>query len=349
MTWLGLSGLKRKSKALRESATAGFFDTGNVSATVNGKLVLSWAGTPSQKDDALKMLPVLQQKLMPGVSPEAFADATIASIHDAGMAQDNHARNIQSIAMLWRLFTTPVNRDLPGVTFGDLVATNNLHVAFELHEQPNDQFKVTWTVNTMPSRPLWLPWRVILNLVRFVRGWKRSWEETYAANVYAGLVEGGGPAGEFSAEKLTIPAKHLPHYHVKALTEREMLCFAAVMQTTDRNTVPHLLPLIGAFGRLVLVKQQTRFGRELDLDALAERANLNAYELRSAPLEWAKKWLAEFECEEPGFAAAFFADHSLKQLDAMKHALVETRNNLNWSAKEHALKSGDVTHGAPRD
>jgi hypothetical protein len=41
-------GLKRKA-GLREHFTAGFFDTGNVSATVNGKLVLSWAGTPTQK------------------------------------------------------------------------------------------------------------------------------------------------------------------------------------------------------------------------------------------------------------------------------------------------------------
>jgi hypothetical protein len=34
---------------------------------------LSWQGTPTQK-------------LMPEVSPEAFADATIASIRDDGMA-----------------------------------------------------------------------------------------------------------------------------------------------------------------------------------------------------------------------------------------------------------------------
>jgi hypothetical protein len=33
-------GLKRKAKGLRESMTAGFFDTGNVTATINGKPVL---------------------------------------------------------------------------------------------------------------------------------------------------------------------------------------------------------------------------------------------------------------------------------------------------------------------
>jgi hypothetical protein len=119
---------------------------------VSGKLVLSWQGTPTQKDDALKMLPVIQQRMMPGVSLESFADAAIASIHDEGMARDNDIRNIQSIAMLWRLFTTPVDHNIPSFTYGDLVAVENLHVAFELHEQPNDQFKVTWKVSTMLGR-----------------------------------------------------------------------------------------------------------------------------------------------------------------------------------------------------
>ena len=118
---------------------------------MNGKLVLSWHGTPTQKDDALKMFPVIQQRMMPEVSPENFADATIANIHDEGRARDNEARNIQSIAMLWRLFTTPVDHNVPDVTYGDLVAVKNFHIAFELHEQPNDQFKVTWTVNTIPG------------------------------------------------------------------------------------------------------------------------------------------------------------------------------------------------------
>jgi hypothetical protein len=152
-------GLKRKVKQLRESFTtsvesftAGVNNTGNISATVNGKLMLSWHGTPIQKDGALKMFPVIQQRMMPEVPLEDFADAVIASIHDGGMARDNEARNIQTIAMLWRLFTTPVDHDDPNFTYGDLIAVRNFHVAFEVHEQPNDQFKVTWNVNTMPGR-----------------------------------------------------------------------------------------------------------------------------------------------------------------------------------------------------
>ncbi len=144
--------LKLKVKQWRESFFAGISNTGNVSATVSGKLVLSWHGTPSQKDGALKMFPVIQQRMMPEASLESFADAVIANIHDGGMARDDEGRNIQIIAMLWRLFTTPVDHNDPGFTYGDLVAVKNFHVAFELHEQPNDQFKVTWNVSTMLGR-----------------------------------------------------------------------------------------------------------------------------------------------------------------------------------------------------
>lgn len=142
-------GLGRKARLWRESYSAGASNTGNVSAMVSGKLVLSWHGTPTQKDDALRLFPVIRQRMMPDASLESFADAMIASIHDGGLARDEVARNAQSIAMLWRLFTNPVDRNRPDFTYGDLVATKNFHVAFELHEQPNDQFKVTWTVNTL--------------------------------------------------------------------------------------------------------------------------------------------------------------------------------------------------------
>jgi hypothetical protein len=138
--------------SLGESFRAGRNNTGNVTATVGGKLVLSWHGTPTQKDGALKMFPIIQHRLMPGVPLENFADAMIASIHDEGMAQDDEGCNIQTIAMLWRLFTAPVDHDVPGLTFGDLIAVKNFHIAFEIHERPNDQFNVTWTINTMPGR-----------------------------------------------------------------------------------------------------------------------------------------------------------------------------------------------------
>jgi hypothetical protein len=143
-------GLKRKAKYLRESWVAGATNTGNVTATVGDKLVLNWHGTPSQRDDALRLFPVLvRDKLMPGVELGNCADAIIASIHDAGMSPVNLGSDIQTIAMLWRVFTTRLDG---GGTYGDLIAHANLHAAFELHEKPNDQFNVTWKINVMTRR-----------------------------------------------------------------------------------------------------------------------------------------------------------------------------------------------------
>jgi hypothetical protein len=142
-------GLKRKVKFWRESFKAGASNTGSVSATVSGKLVLNWHGTPTQRDDLLRTFPVLvRDKLMPGVELGNCADAIIASIHDDGMSSDNLGSNIQSLAMLWRVFTTRLDDG----TYGDLIAHSNLHAAFELHEQPNDQFKVTWNISVMRGR-----------------------------------------------------------------------------------------------------------------------------------------------------------------------------------------------------
>jgi hypothetical protein len=142
-------GLKRKAKMWRESWVAGTTNTGNVTATVGNRLVLNWHGTPTQRDDALRLFPVLvRDKLMPGVELGSCADAIIASIHDDGISSDNLGSNIQTIAMLWRVFTTRLDDG----TYGDLIAHTNLHAAFELHEKPNDQFKVTWRINVMRGR-----------------------------------------------------------------------------------------------------------------------------------------------------------------------------------------------------
>jgi hypothetical protein len=138
-------GLKRKAKMWRESWVAGATNTGTVTATVGNKLVLNWHGTPTQRDDVLQMFPVLiRDKLTPGVDLGSCADAIIAKIHDGGMSPDDVGSNIQSIAMLWRVFTTRLDDG----TYGDLIAHTNMHAAFELHEQPNDQFKITWKIST---------------------------------------------------------------------------------------------------------------------------------------------------------------------------------------------------------
>jgi hypothetical protein len=65
------------------------------------------------------------------------------------MASDSHGSNIQTIAMLWRAFTTRLD---DSTTYGDLIADTNMHATFELHEQPNDQFKVTWKISVMRGK-----------------------------------------------------------------------------------------------------------------------------------------------------------------------------------------------------
>jgi hypothetical protein len=142
-------GLKRKAKTLRESFVAGSTNTGTVTATVGSRLVLNWHGTPTQRDGVLQMFPVIRDKWMPGVELGSFADTIIANIHDDGMSPDNENSNVQSIAMLWRVFTTLLD---DGRTYGDLVAHTNMHATFELKKQINDQFKITWNISVMSGR-----------------------------------------------------------------------------------------------------------------------------------------------------------------------------------------------------
>jgi hypothetical protein len=139
----------KRIKMWRESWAAGAANTGNVTATVGNKLVLNWHGTATQRDDVLRLFPVLvRDKLMPGVELGSCADAVIASIHDGGMSPDDLGSNIQSLAMLWRVFTTRLDDG----TYGDLIAHTNMHATFELHEQANDQFKITWKISVMKGR-----------------------------------------------------------------------------------------------------------------------------------------------------------------------------------------------------
>ena len=137
--------LKRIAKMWRESWVAGATNTGNVTATVGNKLVLNWHGTPTQRDGVLQMFPVIRNKMMPSLELGDCADAIIATIHDNGISRDSHGSNIQTMAMLWRVFTTR----LDGGTYGDLIAHTNMHAAFELHEQINDECKITWKISVM--------------------------------------------------------------------------------------------------------------------------------------------------------------------------------------------------------
>jgi hypothetical protein len=114
------------------------------------QLVLNWHGTPSQVDDCLRIFPTMvRDKFTPGEELGTSADAIIANIHDGDMSPDNLGSNIQSLAMLWRVFTTRLD---DGGTYGDLVGLANMHATFELHELPNDEFKITWKISVMFAR-----------------------------------------------------------------------------------------------------------------------------------------------------------------------------------------------------
>jgi hypothetical protein len=143
-------GLKEKVKMWRESWLASATNTGNITGTVGNKLVLDWHGTPTQRDGILQMFPVIRDKQMPGVELGTCADAIIASIHDRGISPDQLGSNIQTTAMLWRVFTTGLDHG----TYCDLIADINMHATFELHEQPNDQFRVTSKISVMSKREL---------------------------------------------------------------------------------------------------------------------------------------------------------------------------------------------------
>jgi hypothetical protein len=64
------------------------------------------------------------------------------------VSPDNEGSNVQSLAMLWRLFTTRLDDG----TSGDLIAHTNMNATFESHERSSDQFKVTWKISVMRAR-----------------------------------------------------------------------------------------------------------------------------------------------------------------------------------------------------
>jgi len=96
-----------------------------------------------------RLFPVIRDRMMPDIELGTCADGLIAAIHDDGMSPDNDISNMQTIALLWRVFTTRLD---DGTNYGDLIALANMHAEFELHEQANDQFKITWKISIMKGR-----------------------------------------------------------------------------------------------------------------------------------------------------------------------------------------------------
>jgi hypothetical protein len=299
-------GLKRIAKRWREAFVAGATNTGNVTATVGNKLVLNWHGTPTQRDDALRMFPVIRDKSMPGAELGSCADAIIASIHDGGMSPDEVGSNIQTIAMLWRVFTTQLDEG----TYGDLIAHTNMHATFELHEQPNDQFKITWKISVTRGRP---------TNEREEKS-TQPWAKEYAQNLYGAFVAKPNP-GDITALSLRIPTVLHAAYQNKIVLQRELISFAALASIAKPES--GLQPVLLAYVKLVVDKMAKR-GLQMSEDQLAKAAFDDVEAMIAQPFKWARQWLSEFG-DDPHEDYILFADHCMRLLQAYKHGIEQTQ------------------------
>ena len=153
---------------------------------------------------------------------------------------------------------------------------------------------------------------------------KPSWERVYAERLYDGLVVGDN-LGEMTPAKLRIPIAAYQRYKNKALLHREMMCFTALIAAANPKTAPELPPVMLAFGRLLEEKLPLR-GLHINVDELADAAPSEVEQMTADPFQWAQRWLAEFrDNPNDNYMVALFADHSLKQFQAFKHAIETTR------------------------
>jgi hypothetical protein len=151
---------------------------------------------------------------------------------------------------------------------------------------------------------------------------KPSWEETYAQNIYNGLVA-HNDFGDMTALKLRIPTVLHQAYQNKILLQREMLCFVALMASAGPDT--NLRPVMGAFGNLLVSQIEAR-GLQMNRDQLAEASMADAEKLFADPMNWAQRWLAEFR-DDPNdnFMVFLFADHCSRLFQSYKGAIENTQ------------------------
>jgi hypothetical protein len=156
-------------------------------------------------------------------------------------------------------------------------------------------------------------------------GWfskKPSWEVQYAQNIYDGLVA-HNDFGDITALKLRIPTALHQAYQNKILLQREMICFAALMQTANPDT--QLPSVMLAFGNLLERKVAER-GLQMNRDQIANASLDDAEAMLTEPYPWAQRWLSEFR-DNPNdtYMVALFADHCLRLHHAYKKGLEQTR------------------------
>ena len=158
-------------------------------------------------------------------------------------------------------------------------------------------------------------------------GWfrkKPSRHREYAENIYNGLVA-YDHLGDMTPAKLRIHIASYKRYHEKALLQREMMCFTALMLAADPNTGQEFQPVMMEFGRLLIAKLAER-GIQITADDLVATSTADIGQMTADPFPWAQRWLAEFRTKpNENYMVAMFADHSLKQFNAFKNAIETTR------------------------
>jgi len=159
------------------------------------------------------------------------------------------------------------------------------------------------------------------NPTRSVTDSSTAWEDTYAERIYEGLVA-SDDLGDMTPERLRIPTAAMPRYFEKALSQRERMCFVALMSSAGSET--NLPPVMGAFSKL-LSRKLTARGLQIDIDELAEASTQDVGSLLKNPFYWAQDWLAEFRNDpKDNYMVAMFADHCQRQFNAYKRAIGET-------------------------
>jgi hypothetical protein len=151
---------------------------------------------------------------------------------------------------------------------------------------------------------------------------KPPWEVRYAKNIYDGMVA-HNDIGGMTALAVRIPRVWHRAFQDKALLQRELICLAALTVVARPETL--LQPVIRAFGTLIVEKASAR-GLRLSRDQLASHALKDADSMTSEPVQWAKRWLAQFMTDpNDNRMVEFFADYCTRLFRAYTEAIESTR------------------------
>lgn len=157
-------------------------------------------------------------------------------------------------------------------------------------------------------------------------GWfskKPSREVMYAQRIYDAFVA-SDDLGDMTPERLRIPLASYRRYADKALSQREIFCFVALMTAANPIERPNLQPVLRAFSNLLETKFKER-GVSINIDSFAEKSVQEVEGMFANPIEWAQNWLTDFRDDpKDNYMVFLFADHSSRQFQAFKAGIENT-------------------------